>query len=1114
MAVRFILGRSGTGKTSYCIKTIVDSLLTPDRQQLILLVPEQATYQAERAILSDKRLAGYNRLNVLSFDRLGFLLSGKNTARPRLSRIGRQMIVHRILREQKSKLKILDASATSAGLSRQMTEVITELHRYAKTPEDIDQLLSQLQKDRHNSLTGMKFADIRLVLKEYLGFIEGKFIDPDIQLADTQQAVAQADFIKGAKLWVDGFAGFTTTELAILAELLKSTEDAQIALCLDPSKLNIKNIDPVGLFNPTERTYTDLVEIIKKCGLKLAKPITLKKPARFSSCPQLGHIEQNIFEPPQAKIKAADNIRIVSAPNVRTETQFVAKQILRLVKEKKYRYRDIAVIAPDISQYQHYIKAYFEDYNLPFFIDRPRPLNQHPVIQLICSALAVVSGGFSHRDIFAWLKTGLVPIDKHDVDTLENYCLAFGISGGDWTGGKDWQFQDKTNPSFDEQYVNQIRIKAAAPLLELRSNLCSGDNSQISAGEFTRVVFDFLDCLGVRETIGKQIEEATQANDYVTADEHRQFYDKFVDIFDKLVEVFGEQQMDWQDLAGIIDSAFSQMKLTFIPPKLDQVLVGSIERSRHPDLKAVFLIGASQKQFPTPISFDSLLTDDDRRAAESADFELAAAMSQTLCERQYLAYIAFTRPSQFLCITYPAADDKSNAAVRSQFIDNLASLFEDLNEESVQSEQIINNEAELAEMLCGDGQFDKLLSEVCADEQLSELGQAVQSAINYDNSAQLDKAIVDKLFGQKIKSSATRLGTFAACPYQHFARYILKLKQRDEFKFEPLDLGRFYHSILDALLKKLNEKKKDFATIQTDELLAILRKQTALLTQTDSFISHFARHSSHNMFIITSAGEILEDSVLAIAKMVRAGKFRPKLSELSFDKYKIGLSNNRQLILRGKIDRLDTADIDGEINAIVFDYKRKSKSFSWSQFYHGLDMQLAIYMLALRNTSEPNLKIQKVAGAFYMPVEPQIKSGTIDELAEKKDSFGYKAKGIFDGRIARQLDEQLTSGNSEFYNFYVKKDGQPYGSYNSRGALKPDDFKKMLTFAQTKIIALAEKIISGEICITPYKSGTKRACDYCDYKSLCRFDWQINKYNHLDSIGKEKVLQQMEQSNG
>lgn len=210
MAMQFILGRSGSGKTSYCTKAIVNALLKPDGQQpLLFLVPEQATYQAERAILSDKTIAGYNKLHVLSFDRLQFWLTGKNTARPELSRIGRQMVIQRILRDNQSKLPIFRQSANCPGLGRQIADIIAELHQYAKTPDDIEQLLSELRKDEKNNLAIQKFTDIALIFKEYVQFIEGKFIDPDVQLTRACRAVANADFIKGAKLWVDGFAGFT-----------------------------------------------------------------------------------------------------------------------------------------------------------------------------------------------------------------------------------------------------------------------------------------------------------------------------------------------------------------------------------------------------------------------------------------------------------------------------------------------------------------------------------------------------------------------------------------------------------------------------------------------------------------------------------------------------------------------------------------------------------------------------------------------------------------------------------------------------------------------------------------------------------------------------------------
>jgi len=1127
MAVRFILGRSGTGKTSYCIKALVDALLEVSDQPLILLVPEQATYQAERAILGDERVAGYNRLHVLSFDRLQFMLLGKSIARPGISRIGRQMVIHRILRENKSELQLFDSAADHPGLARQMADTITELHEYAKTPDDIRQLLDELQKNEPGRLTALKFADIHLVLEKYLDFIEGKFIDPDVQLARACGAVAEAPFVKGAKLWVDGFAGFTLAEVAILTELLKAAGESTIALCLNPAEIDpadprTENIDTAGLFYPTLRTYADLVERIKQAKLKLSEPITLvarpswpcfhglearATPVRFCACPQLAHIERSASQDKPPKIAAAGNIRVISAPNERAEVRFVAERILGLVKGKGLRYRDIAVIASDIERYRHYIEAYFTDYGLPFFIDRRRPLSRHPVVGLICSALQIATAGFSNSDIFAYLKTDLIPIDRFDVDLLENYCLAFGITASDWLSDKQWRFAGADNKEFDEERINEIRQRVAGPLYSLRDRLCPPDtqDKRISVVEFSGAVFDFLDTLEVGETIARWIERAHERGDNAAVEEHRQFYDRFVGVFDELAEVFAGSSMSAEDLTAVINSAFSQLTLAFIPPKLDQVLVGSIERSRHPDLKAVFLIGATQRRFPVPLASGGILTDDDRDLAERADFPLAGGMARNLAERRYLAYIAFTRASEFLCVSYPAVDEKGSGVPRSQFVAELEERFDDLAETSIAGRQggieNIHNAAELIDLLCtqlgkdalASGQSDKadlgeLFDEMRLDDELADAGSVVESALNYDNRAELDDGIVAEFFGRELNSSATRLSTFAACPYQHFARYVLALKERKEFKFEPLDLGNFYHTALDALLKEIKARGLDFAGIDDGKLKEILQEQIDALAAGDSFLANFARHGPHNAFILHNAAEVIEDCVLAVARMVRAGSFEPILSEVSFGpgeegpdalgKYELALPDGRILTLSGKIDRIDIATLDGEETAIVFDYKRRGKSFNWTRFFHGIDMQLPIYMLAVRDASGQSTA-RKLIGAFYMPVEVGAKSATIEELPEAMEKFHHKASGICSGEFAANLDANA-SKDSRFYNFYVTKDGEPYGSY-----------------------------FSGRIDISPYRIGTGSPCGYCRYKPVCRFDWQINDYNPLLSLGKEEVLEKM-----
>ncbi|GAH54004.1 unnamed protein product, partial [marine sediment metagenome] len=209
-------------------------------------------------------------------------------------------------------------------------------------------------------------------------------------------------------------------------------------------------------------------------------------------------------------------------------------------------------------------------------------------------------------------------------------------------------------------------------------------------------------------------------------------------------------------------------------------------------------------------------------------------------------------------------------------------------------------------------------------------------------------------------------------------------------------------------------------------------------------------------------------------------------------------------------------------NAIVFDYKRKGKSFSWAKLYYGLDMQLPIYMLAVGSASRGqrtedrgqrtedalcSILNAQVAGAFYMPVEVAPTRATLDELSEKTESFDYKAKGIFNGEFARELDK-IALKDSKFYNFYVTKDGEPYGSYGNRGVLKPADFEKVLKFTERKIVQLAEEILSGRIDVKPYRLSGKSPCSYCKYKSVCRFDWQINDYNPLESFGKIRVLEE------
>jgi len=1161
MSVQFILGTSGTGKTTYCIEQIVRALSEGSDANLLYLVPEQATYQAQRAILSATDITGYSRIRVLSFDRISFLLSGRNTARPALSRLGRQMVIGKLLAENTDRLSVFGRSAGTPGLSIHMAQIISELAAWAKQPEDVYELVEQL-KQNNNTSTAMKFDDIRLIYEQYLESIGERFRDPDIEAIKACGKVSDADFIKSAMLWVDGFSGFTAGEQAMLKALVKQTDQTQIAICLDPSRLNTDGWDIAGdattsIFSSTETTYQTLLQMIRDMKLKLIEPILLDRAKRFSNA-ALAHIERSFIHKKEKQISCGDHVQVVSAAGKRQEVHYIAKQIDQLVREQGYRYRDIAVIATDISQYEPYVEAIFEDLGIPYFIDKAKQLSNHRVASLLSSALASIQGNFATSDVLAYLKSDPGYIGQLDLALLENYCFAFGIKGSDWLSGKKWEFDDKAQPDFDEDRINIARNTAVGPLIQLADELknSADDNGLLTVEEIIKLVFAFAENTGVWDRLRLEVKKSKEANDTETALENLQFYDRLMDIFDEMCEVFGDNPMTISDFSQILNSAMSQLAMAFIPPSLDQVLTGSIERSRHPDLKAVFLAGTTQKQFPIPLNFTGLLTDIDRRSALAGQFELPGGLSTNLLERQYLAYIAFTRAGHLLFVSYPAVDEKGKILVRSGFVDWLESLFTDLNEQKASMYTPLDqacNIYEVRDILCeavgkacdssrtdddvtkknvitktGNDDTGKslgivtvpgtkrwietVLKEAEADNGLKNAAKTAISAATYENKAKLCETTARHIFPNELNCSASRLSCFAQCPYKYFSKYVLQLQRRKQFKLEPLDIGRFYHAVLERVANNLQQDNVDITQMTDKQIADLVHRQAQIQIDSDNFLQNFASHSTHNDFILTSACDVLCECVKDISKMTGAGIFKPQLAEVSFGlngdldigSLDIMLESGQLLKFRGKIDRIDTARVDGSNIAVIFDYKTSGQKFDWGQFYNGLDMQLVIYILALDNAKD-KLDIDSVAGAFFMPIEA-AKQAVSPEKINSDEKFQRKAVGIFNGDIFRALEVKADK-NSRYYNFYVTKDGQPYGNYQKSGALRNQDFENVTRLGFDMIKKLGQQIASGQIEATPFRKANKSPCGNCEYKALCRFDWQVNEYKNIESPDKQKVLE-------
>lgn len=1123
MTVRFILGRSGTGKTRHCTDSIIEALLDGGQHPLILLVPEQASYQAEKAILSDGRISGYSRLHVLSFNRLGFLLLGRRMALGALSRSGQEMAVQAILATHQARLTTICASRPMPGLAAEVCRSLTEFQRSGLEPDDVANLAAMLAKQPATEMASRKFIDLATIYRLYREFLTSRFLDPDTELSEARKAVSLAPFLQGARLWIDGFAGFTRQEFELLLDVLKVVDQADIALCLDPAQLNLENctrqdLDPTSLFYPTECTYADLLEAIRKKRLEVASPIRLDKTRRFAS-PAIAHIEKSLAGRGGARCNAAGQVRLLAASNERAEAEFAAAEVRRLIRTMGYRYRDIAVVAPDVNSCRHYMEAAFHDCGVPVFIDTPRPLSRHVVAELTTAAMRAVAEGFHTNHVLAFLKSGLGPLAQDDVGMLENYCLANGVDGADWTASRPWSLSARETDRLEEARAESLRRTAVSPLQHFLAATTKPDG-KLSAEEFTAAVFDLFEELDVRSKL---------AGLPADAEEHRRFYDRFVSLFDEMAEVFAGMRMAPAEFQSVLQSAMENTTLATIPPTLDQVLVGTIERSRHPDIKATILVGCCQGQFPSPIRQTSVLTDEDRLAAEAAGMPLGETVDSQLAARQYLTYIALTRASERLYLLWPLSGQEGSAASPSDCVDKLTELFSGLSVESVRTASALPQDAaaesHLADILtaglgldttlaAGDAAaLQRFVAALRNTGELTDVTHIVELSLGYKNKAKLNAAAAAEAFGREIHSSVTRLSSFAACPYQHFAGYMLGLSPRQQFRFEPLDLGTFFHDVLDALTKRLLENGQTFASVTPQQLAQMLDQSVEQELSAHSFLSAFRARSPFNAFIIQQAVDTLHQCATSISQAASAGSLRTIASELTFGLGRGGLPGlkvqapaGKTMLLRGKIDRLDIATDAGQTLAFVFDYKTTAKRPDYTNIYYGLDLQLPVYLLALQGHKLAGTGDLVPAGAFFFPIKVPLEKMSIDDVAQgATPGFPRKAAGIFDGEHYSLLDGS-PGQSSRFYNFSITQKDAQYGRYSTSGALRPADYEQLLSFVRTKLETLASQIVGGRIDTQPYRIGNVSPCSNCDFRPVCRFDWQVNEYNFLPSIGKTDLL--------
>lgn len=1202
MRNRWILGRAGSGKSEYCLNEIRTQLLhEPDGPPLLLIVPEQATFQAEHALITTEGLSGSIRGQVYSFPRLAWRLMQEigGTARLPIDETGKVMLIQRLLHTQQNNWQAFGSSAEKLGFAKELLALFSEFKRQCISAEELQQHYDAVRDTvrEHTPFLGHKLDDIQALYAQYEAELAKQYLDGDGFLEILAERLADSPWLRSAHLWVDGFFGFTPLERKVLAQCMLHCRSVSITLCLDKPYDIGEQPNELDLFYSTAMSMVRIQEETSVLGVP--KPEVLILPAgmempRYRSSPMLAHLEQQYENRYSSRMKAfahspdaslaepeAATIQLRPAANRKAEIEGTARRMLQLAAEG-VRWREMTVMVRELESYGDLIGSIFDNYRIPYFIDQKRAVLHHPIAEFIRSALEVVIKHWRYDAVFRCIKTDfflplaeteLEPavskvskredkitaaetsnysVTRDGMDELENYVLAYGINGSRWKEERAWQMTGKltleqeSSPSQAGKKDVQLGVRITAARLRVMEPLGRFEQDFQKAKtvkERAEALYQLLIDVQAPQRLAQWNRECTEQGRPEKAREHSQMWDLIIDLLDQLVEMMGDEPSKAQSFADLIDSGLDSIALGLVPPSLDQVLVGSIDRTRSTRVDYCFVLGVNDGVLPARINSDGILSENEREWLIDSGLNLADSGRRKQLDEQLLIYSVLCAPSRQLWLSYPLADEEGRSQLPSEIIRQVQAMFPQLEAKLLTSEPegSLPPEEQL-DFLAPQGQalthLHVLLKQWMKGTGISEIWwlaynqllqepqwrhrvEAMLDALFYTNYEEsLDPQISNQLYGEQLQASVSRMERFVACPFSQFASHGLRLKERQIYRLEAPDIGQLFHAALSGVLASLQQSGTNWNDTPHEQLMKMASDLVDSLTP--RLQSEILLSSSRYRYIARKLKGIVGKATTILAEHGRRSQFVPVGLELGFGPgeqlppLSFELPNGNRMDIIGRIDRVDKAESEKGMLLRVIDYKSSRTGLYLPELYYGLSLQMLTYLDVVLTHSEAWLGQQAdPAGVLYFHVHnPLLKTNQplSAEAAEKEALKRFKMKGLLlaDEETVRMMDTELKSGHSTIVPAALKSDGS---FYSSASVATGEQWNTLRSFVRRKVKDIGTEITSGNVAITPYRLGPKTACDFCPYKAVCQFDPLLdgNQFKSLMRKNETDIWQQMEQ---